>query len=254
MLHVCCPDKAPAAMSLAAPFLALTVRLTLAATLVIVAGCNAVPMGKKPTENAKPANTQAYEAPTDSRQLVSEVQIMLTQKGFDPGSTDGVPGDKTRAALESFQRSRGIALTSGVTAEAHRQLALDERGMKIAQTASTGSATDEAPRSDQRAEQEYTAASGGQKGRGIYGNPPPGSPFSKLALGMSMKQVSDLIGEPTDQKSYWTGKSWIPFYYGRDNYRWEYRYKGQGVVTFSGDGSQTVYRVIYNPDETGYIR
>lgn len=101
-----------------------------------------------------------------------------------------------------------------------------------------------------------TKAADDKAASGIYGNPPAGSPFSKLKIGMSSNRVIDLIGAPTDQRSYITGKAWIPFYFGRDRSRMEYRYKGNGVITFSGGGGfssvYTIYRVIYNPDESGY--
>jgi hypothetical protein len=92
----------------------------------------------------------------------------------------------------------------------------------------------------------------------IVGNPPQDSPFAKIALGMSQKQVIDLIGPPTDQKLYQTGKVWIPFYHGTDAVRIEFRYKGQGVITLTGGtgfggGAWTVYRVIYDPSESGYV-
>jgi outer membrane protein assembly factor BamE (lipoprotein component of BamABCDE complex) len=103
----------------------------------------------------------------------------------------------------------------------------------------------------------YTKATDAESARGIYGNPPRHSRFSKLRIGMSAKEVTDLIGEPTDQKTYMTGKVWIPFYFGSDRVRMEYRYKGQGVLTFVGGGGVasshfTLYRVIYNPKEEGY--
>jgi hypothetical protein len=60
----------------------------------------------------------------------------------------------------------------------------------------------------------------------ISGKPAPGSKFTRLQIGMSMKQVTDLIGQPTDQGAYVTGKAWIPFYYGSDRYRHEAVYKG----------------------------
>ena len=86
---------------------------------------------------------------------------------------------------------------------------------------------------------------------GIIGNIPPGSPFSKIEIGMSRKHVFDLIGPPTDTKHYPTGKSFIPFYAGRDSYRIEAIYKGQGRITFAGNGEK-VYRIVYDPGEKGY--
>lgn len=101
-----------------------------------------------------------------------------------------------------------------------------------------------------------TKASADESAGGIYGNPPAGSPFSKLKIGMSSNQVINLIGQPTDQKAYVTGKAWIPFYFGKDRSRMEFRYKGEGVITFAGSGGfsslYTVSRVIYNPKEAGY--
>ncbi len=45
---------------------------------------------------------------------------------------------------------------------------------------------------------------------------PPSSPLSKVQLGMHKKQVQDILGSPTDENSYPTGKAWIPFYFGND--------------------------------------
>ena len=89
----------------------------------------------------------------------------------------------------------------------------------------------------------------------IVGNIPRGSPFSKLALDMSQKQVYDLIGRPTDTKYYQTGKAWIPFYYGSDTSRFEALYKGQGRITFTTNrysSESKVFRIEYDPTETGY--
>lgn len=40
------------------------------------------------------------------------------------------------------------------------------------------------------------------------------SKFTQLQIGMSMKQATDIAGQPTDQGSYITGKAFIPFYFG----------------------------------------
>lgn len=40
-----------------------------------------------------------------------ELQRRLTAAGYDTGGTDGVIGAKTRAAIEAFQRARGLAVT-----------------------------------------------------------------------------------------------------------------------------------------------
>jgi hypothetical protein len=51
-----------------------------------------------------------------------------------------------------------------------------------------------------------------------------------------------------------TGKAWIPFYYGPDVGRLDYRYKGVGIVVFSRSrysGGTKVIRVDYDPSEDG---
>ena len=70
----------------------------------------------------------------------------------------------------------------------------------------------------------------------ITGNPAPKSKFSKLQIGMPMRQVLDLAGEPTDQGAYVTGKAWIPFYFGADRYRHEMVYEKHGRLIFAGSG------------------
>jgi len=90
----------------------------------------------------------------------------------------------------------------------------------------------------------------------IEGNFAPDSPFAKLKLGMAQGQVHEILGQPTDTKSYQTGKAWIPFYFGPDVMRMEEFYKGVGSITYTGAGiggvHWKVYRAIYNPAEDGY--
>ena len=74
---------------------------------------------------------------------------------------------------------------------------------------------------------------------------------------MGMKQVTDMVGQPTDQGSYATGKDWIPFYFGSDTYRTELVYKGQGRLIFAGGSignysSGNLIWIIHNAQEGGY--
>ena len=91
----------------------------------------------------------------------------------------------------------------------------------------------------------------------ITGNPAKGSKFTRLQIGMSSKQVTDLIGQPTDQGAYLTGKAWIPFYFGGDRHRYEMVYKGQGRLIFAGgsvgdlSGANLIW-IIHNASESGY--
>ncbi|ODU09951.1 MAG: hypothetical protein ABS84_05710 [Rubrivivax sp. SCN 71-131] len=90
----------------------------------------------------------------------------------------------------------------------------------------------------------------------ITGKPAPGSKFTKLQIGMSRQQVLDIVGQPTDQGAYVTGKAWIPFYFGADRYRHELAYKGQGRLIFAGSGgfdsNAHLVWIIHNATDSGY--
>ncbi|NOT85115.1 MAG: hypothetical protein HOP02_10160 [Methylococcaceae bacterium] len=91
----------------------------------------------------------------------------------------------------------------------------------------------------------------------ITGKPAPGSQFKKLQIGMSTRQVLDLIGQPSDQGAYMTGKAFIPFYFGSDRHRYEMVYKNQGRLVFAGGSvgdfiSGNLIWIIHNPKESGY--
>ena len=97
---------------------------------------------------------------------------------------------------------------------------------------------------------------GGWEGE-ITGKPAPGSKFSKLQIGMSMRQAVDIAGQPSDQGAYITGKAWIPFYFGSDRHRYEMVFKNQGRLIFAGgslgdfSGGNLIW-IIHNPKEGGY--
>ena len=90
----------------------------------------------------------------------------------------------------------------------------------------------------------------------ITGKPAPGSKFTRLQIGMSAKQAMDIVGQPTDQGAYVTGKAWIPFYFGSDRYRHELAYKGQGRLIFAGssgfDSNAHLIWIIHNGSDSGY--
>ena len=85
---------------------------------------------------------------------------------------------------------------------------------------------------------------------------PADSPLSKVQAGMTTVQVQSILGAPTNQMSYESGKRWIPWYFGSDVRRTEWSYKGLGRVVFTGGnqwggGGGNVERVEYDPSETG---
>lgn len=96
---------------------------------------------------------------------------------------------------------------------------------------------------------------GGWEGE-ITGRPAPGSKFSRLQIGMSRQQVLDIVGQPTDQGAYLTGRAWIPFYFGSDRYRHELAYKGMGRLIFAGssgfDSNAHLIWIIHNSSDSGY--
>ncbi|WP_432722185.1 hypothetical protein R0381_001826 [Jeongeupia wiesaeckerbachi] len=90
----------------------------------------------------------------------------------------------------------------------------------------------------------------------IVGTPAKKSKFAKLQIGMSQRQVEDTIGNPSDTKTYTTGKAWVPFYFGKDAYRFETYYKKEGRLTFVGGGisgtSGKLLRITVDTKEDGY--
>ena len=85
---------------------------------------------------------------------------------------------------------------------------------------------------------------------------PASSPLAKIKVGMTAQEVSNVLGMPTNQVSYASGKAWIPYYFGDDARRTEWSYKGLGRVVFTGGnvfggGGGHVERIDYDPNETG---
>jgi len=90
----------------------------------------------------------------------------------------------------------------------------------------------------------------------IIGTPAKNSKFAKLRIGMGQREIADLIGQPNDSHSYATGKAFIPFYFGKDMYRFEQFYKKEGALTFEGGGltgtSGRLIRIEVDTSATGY--
>lgn len=84
--------------------------------------------------------------------------------------------------------------------------------------------------------------------------PPKGTLLAKVSIGMNDTEVHKAIGGPTGTRTYPTGKQAIPFYYGPDLMRTDWKYKGQGRVIFSHDrygSNMKVIRIDYDPNESG---
>ena len=89
---------------------------------------------------------------------------------------------------------------------------------------------------------------------------PASSPLAKVHAGMNKQQVKDVLGAPTAETSYATGKAWIPWYFGNDTRRTSYFYKSVGRVIFAdgnvfgGGGGGEVVVVEYDPSEVGVAK
>src|SRR5262245_55200805 len=73
--------------------------------------------------------------------------------------------------------------------------------------------------------------------RTVEAPPPASSPLSKVQVGMSTREVENLLGAPTDENAYVTGKAFIPWHFGPDHTRRAYFYKGMGRVVFKQTGA-----------------
>ena len=88
----------------------------------------------------------------------------------------------------------------------------------------------------------------------MVGTPAANSKFAKLQIGMTMREVTALIGGPDDMIRHETGKRWIPFYFGNDAQRLQVIYKGEGCLTYTGGnvfggGDSELIRITAAPKE-----
>jgi len=71
----------------------------------------------------------------------------------------------------------------------------------------------------------------------VIGTPAAGSKFARLKIGMSMREVQDVMDRAPDRShSYESGKRWIPFYFGNDARRMQAWFRGEGCLVFT-DGN-----------------
>jgi hypothetical protein len=104
--------------------------------------------------------------------------------------------------------------------------------------------------------QPAAAAKPAPQAKPVKGAPAPaGSKLAKVQKDMSPEQVRQIMGAPTQEKSYVTAKRFIPYYYGADaGTNTEWAYKGVGRVVFGVNkytGTTRVIRIDYDPTETG---
>ena len=71
-------------------------------------------------------------AQTHSANTIKQVQQALKDKGHDPGSIDGIMGQRTKEALRSFQQKEGLTATGTLDAQTAEKLgvSMDARSGK----------------------------------------------------------------------------------------------------------------------------
>ncbi len=99
----------------------------------------------------------------------------------------------------------------------------------------------------------------------IVGNPPADHPFGKLKIGMTYEEVIAIVGKPSNETSWCTGKQHIPFYFGNDKARAEAFFKGMGKLDFNANATMLPFRICkggsptdlvyveYDPDASGEL-
>ena len=128
---------------------------------------------------------------------------------------------------------------------------------KETSTASTAPAPAAAPAQKTAPAQKAPAAQAAPApAKPVKGAPAPaGSKLAKVQMDMTPEQVREIMGAPTNEKTYPTAKQFVPFYYGADagiNTEWDY--KGVGRVVFGVNRYTHVTRVIRidsDPSEDG---
>ena len=88
-------------------------------------------LGTGPEQTAQPEATRTQESdedpPSSRRQLIHEIQMYLTARGYEPGPIDGLYGRRTKGAIEAFERDMGITPTGEATIGLWRKV---QRGVK----------------------------------------------------------------------------------------------------------------------------
>jgi hypothetical protein len=67
----------------------------------------------------------------------------------------------------------------------------------------------------------------------IVGKIEPGSKFSVLQIGMTRKEVEQLVGRPTDLAAQGSDPGWMPYYFGSDTWSTESYYRSLGRLVFN---------------------
>jgi hypothetical protein len=90
-----------------------------------------------PVVEVQAAATAAQKPATTFRQLVTDIQRMLTELGYRPGPVDGSYGQRTRQAIKRYQSNTGLSV-DGHPSEALRQHLGVTTGVVVPKSATAG--------------------------------------------------------------------------------------------------------------------
>jgi hypothetical protein len=206
---------------------------------IALAGCSS-----KSPEAAAPAPAPAAPAASVPMVEVTANSLNIRETASTTGAVVGTlaRGDRARAPEAEAGGWQYIEVPSGPSGYVASKYV-----RAVAESAAPASSSAPAP--------APAAASASASGEVSKSPPPPGSRLARVTPGMTEAQVVEILGAPTSQQNYQTGKAWIPYYYGPDTGRLDYRYKGLGIVVFSRNrysGGTKVIRVDSDPNEDGY--
>lgn len=68
------------------------------------------------------SKTQETSALKENKSLVREAQTLLSKLGYNPGPADGIIGERTRQAVQDFQKKQKIAVTGEISEQLLRNL------------------------------------------------------------------------------------------------------------------------------------
>jgi hypothetical protein len=207
-----------------------TVLAALLACGLVMSGCKSTET--KPAESAPPAQQAAPKAETPPPQAApapAAVQKPICKE--EPKTT----GKKTKGKTAKTTQPVDCVPASQAAAAAPAP-------EPVAQAPSAGG-TYNLSKNKPITDSSQAQAGEGTKVKGINdwegeisGVPAAGSKFAKLKIGMTIEEVFHLLGMPSGQSQYPTGKTHIPFYHGADRWRQEAIYNGQGRLVFSQQG------------------
>ncbi len=93
----------------------------------------------------------------------------------------------------------------------------------------------------------------------VLGTPVSGGRFSKLQIGMTVEQVANILGTPSEQGNYITGQAFNPFNFtGSGSTRYQMIYKNKGRLIFDSPsaydfGSMASTGVTHGAYGRGYL-